>query len=161
MGHGPQPRRIDTSGIVSGYVLRLARESIPRTQTGLAEDLQVDLTTLQGWESGRRPLANMKAGALLDLRRRLPALGADSDLVQLLDAAMDAAMDADRILSGALSPPLRLEQHPLAEWVHTRATAHMFASAINGTPPDAGEPARSAAPWGRTDRTNHPCPAAA
>ncbi|MFK8910149.1 XRE family transcriptional regulator [Streptomyces sp. YS-3] len=131
MGHKPQPRKIDISGIVSGYVLRLARESIPRTQNGLAEDLEVDLATLQGWESGRRPLANVKAGALLDLRRRLPALGADSELVQLLDAAMDA----DRILSGALSPPLRLEQHPLGEWVHTRATAHMFAWAVNGTPP--------------------------
>ncbi|GGP84665.1 helix-turn-helix domain-containing protein [Streptomyces melanogenes] len=133
MGHGPPPRRLSISGIVSGYVLRLARESIPYTQTALAEALGVDLATLQGWESGRRPMANMKAGALLELRRRLPALGADTQLLQLLDAAMDA----DRILSGALGPPDRLEQHPLAEWVHTRATAHMFAWAVNGAPPPA------------------------
>ncbi|MFD9564846.1 hypothetical protein [Streptomyces sp. NPDC059994] len=35
MGHGPQPRRIDISGIVSGYVLRLARESIVATRRWL------------------------------------------------------------------------------------------------------------------------------
>ncbi|WP_268253279.1 hypothetical protein [Streptomyces subrutilus] len=44
-------------------MLRAARTSVPATQQALAEllavDLAVDLTTVQGWESGRRPLANM------------------------------------------------------------------------------------------------------
>jgi hypothetical protein len=124
-------RRRAATGCIAGYVLRLARESIPRTQIGMAEALDVDLATIQGWESGRRPLAHMKAGALLDLRRRLPALGADRDVVQLLDAAMDA----DRIISVSLDPPERPERHPLAEWVHTRATSHMIAWAVNGRPP--------------------------
>ncbi|MEV7442808.1 hypothetical protein AB0O22_16900 [Streptomyces sp. NPDC091204] len=48
----------------------------PATQQGLAELLAVDLATVQGWESGRRPLANMKAGVLLGMRRRLAVLGA-------------------------------------------------------------------------------------
>ncbi|WP_274563631.1 XRE family transcriptional regulator [Streptomyces spiramyceticus] len=127
----PPAHRRAVTGAIAGYILRLARESIPRTQIGLAEALEVDLATVQGWESGRRPLANMKAGALLDLRRRLPALGADRTVVQLLDPAMDA----DRIISVTLDPPERPGWHPLAEWVHTRDTTHMIAWAVNGTPP--------------------------
>ncbi|MEV8103155.1 helix-turn-helix transcriptional regulator [Streptomyces sp. NPDC088135] len=114
---------------MTGFVLRLARESIPCTQVALAEALRVDVDTLQGWESGRRPLANMRAGALLELRRRLPALGADTTLVRWLDAAMDADRIIAAGLDGGSSP------HPLAGWVHTRDTAHMLAWALNGTTP--------------------------
>ncbi|MEV8333889.1 XRE family transcriptional regulator [Streptomyces niveus] len=126
----PATRRTAT-GLVAGFVLRLTRESIPRTQTGLAEALGVDIGTVQGRESGRRPLAHMKAGAFLDLRRRLLALGADSTLLRL----MDAAMDADRIIGATLVPTDTPQNHPLADWVHTRDTAHMIAWAVNGTPP--------------------------
>ncbi|MCZ2526982.1 XRE family transcriptional regulator [Streptomyces sp. HB2AG] len=98
----------------------------------MAEALGVDVDTLQGWESGRRPLANMRAGALLDLRRRLPALGAEAGLVQWLDAAMDA----DRIIGAGLGDGAG-GPHPLAGWVHTRDTAHMLAWALNGTVPPA------------------------
>jgi hypothetical protein len=126
-----RPRRT-SAGAVTGFVLRLARESIPRTQAGLAEVLGVDVDTLQGWESGRRPLANMRAGALLDLRRRLPVLGADASLVQWLDAAMDA----DRIIAAGLDSDVD-GPHPLAGWVHTRDTAHMLAWALNGIVPPA------------------------
>lgn len=125
-----RPRRA-TSGAVTGFVLRLARESIPRTQVTMAEALGVDVDTLQGWESGRRPLANVRAGALLDLRRRLPALGADTLLVRWLDAAMDA----DRVIAAGLD--VGDAPHPLAGWVHTRDTAHMLAWALNGTVPPA------------------------
>ncbi|MER7623818.1 helix-turn-helix transcriptional regulator [Streptomyces sp. NPDC126503] len=59
---------------MAGFVLRLAREAAPLTQDRLAQELGVDTGTVQGWESGRRPLANVKAGRLLELRRRLPAL---------------------------------------------------------------------------------------
>lgn len=75
----------------------------------------------------------MKAGAFLDLKRRLLALGADHTALGLLDAAMDA----DRIIGAALAPPKDPALHPLAEWVHTRDTAHMIAWAVNGTPPPA------------------------
>ncbi|MFF7365391.1 helix-turn-helix domain-containing protein [Streptomyces sp. NPDC008125] len=118
--------------MVSGFVLRLVRESMPRTQAGLAEALGVDVETVQGWESGRRPLANMRAGALLELRRRLPALGGDRVLVVWLDAAMDA----DRIIAAGLDGETG-GPHPLAGWVHTRGTAHMLAWAVNGTVPPA------------------------
>ncbi|MFE9847720.1 helix-turn-helix domain-containing protein [Streptomyces sp. NPDC005576] len=117
---------------MSGFVLRLIRESIPSTQAGLAQALDVDLDTVQGWESGRRPVANMRAGALLELRRRLPALGARAATV----VWMDAAMDADRIIAAGLEGDGG-GPHPLAGWVHTRDTAHMLAWALNGTVPPA------------------------
>ncbi|MFJ2814323.1 helix-turn-helix domain-containing protein [Streptomyces sp. NPDC087294] len=121
------------SGAIAGYVLRLARESIPFTQAGFAEACGKDFTTVQGWETGRRPLANMRANDLLALRRRLPALGADPVVV----AHLAPAMDADRIISAALDPPEVGQPHPLSEWVHTRETAHMLAWALTGVTPPA------------------------
>lgn len=132
-GQAPHGRSRTSNGAVAGYVLRLARESIPAVQSSFAEALGLDLATVQGWESGRRPLANMKAGALLALKRRLPHLGADQRLVGLLDAALDA----DRIIGAALDPRDRIGEHPLAGWVHNRQTAHMIAWAVNGTAPPA------------------------
>lgn len=123
------------TGTIAGFVLRIARESVRQahsTQAGMAEAMGIDLATWQGWESGRRPLANVKAGSLLDLRRRLCAYGADPSVLSLLDAAMDA----DRIIGATVSPaPER--RHPLADWVHTRETAHMINWALNGTTPPA------------------------
>lgn len=104
----PPVRGRAVAGTVAGFVLRLARESVPRTQASMAEVLGVDLGTMQGWETGRRPLANVKAGALLNLRRRLGALGADPGVVGLLDAAMDA----DQIIGAALEPPDDIGIHP-------------------------------------------------
>lgn len=127
----PPARRRAVTGTIAGAVLRLARESIPLTQIGLAEVLGVDLGTVQGRESGRRPLAHMRAGDVLDLRRRLLTLGAQSTVL----ASIDAAMDADWLISTTLAPPARLDRHPLAGWVHTRSTAHMIAWVLNGTPP--------------------------
>ncbi|WP_461026629.1 XRE family transcriptional regulator [Streptomyces sparsus] len=100
------------------------------TQVGMAEAMGVNLDTWQGWESGRRPLANVKAGTLLELRRRLLAFGADPHVLTLLDAAMDA----DRIISATIQTEGHA-RHPLADWVHTRDTAHMIAWALNGTTP--------------------------
>ncbi len=137
------------TGVVSGYLLRLIRESIPRTQSAFAEDICRDLGTVQGWESGRRPLANTRSGDLLQLRRRLALLGADHDLVSLLGAAMDA----DRILTAVLNPPADPADHPLAGWVQSRETAHMIAWAVRGiTPPQLADrvirPRRGPAPVG-------------
>ncbi|MFI6803766.1 XRE family transcriptional regulator [Streptomyces luteogriseus] len=96
----------------------------------MAEAIGVDLATWQGWETGRRPLANVKAGALLNLRRRLLAMGADPHALHLLDSAMDA----DRIISATVRPE-NAAPHPLADWVHTRDTADMIVWALNGTVP--------------------------
>ncbi|PJN34220.1 transcriptional regulator [Streptomyces sp. CB02613] len=122
-----------TAGTIAGFVLRVARESTSiRTQVGMAEAMRVDLGTWQGWETGRRPLANVKAGVLLDIRRRLLALGADPGVLHLLDPAMDA----DRVITSTIHPGAGA-RHPLGSWVHTRETAHMIAWALNGTVPPA------------------------
>jgi DNA-binding transcriptional regulator YiaG len=41
-------------GAVSGFLLKLIRESAGLTQVQLAEKLGVDVASVQGWESGRR-----------------------------------------------------------------------------------------------------------
>ncbi|MFD7537522.1 XRE family transcriptional regulator [Streptomyces sp. NPDC059819] len=138
-----------SGGVVSGFVLRMLRESIPSPQTALAEHLDIDLGTLQGWESGRRPLGNIRTMDVLHLRRTLAALGADASLF----AWLDAAMDADRILAAVLGPPGDPAQHPLAGWVQSRETAHLVAWAVRGiTPPAlmtrAARPRRGPAPAG-------------
>jgi hypothetical protein len=138
------PAKAPSVGIVSGYLLRLARESIPRTQDGLAEDLRIDLGTLQGWESGRRPLPHVRAGDHLDLRRRLALLGADP----LLLAHTDAALDADRILTAVLEPPADTARHPLAGWVQPRDSALLIAWALRGTPPPSLT-THTSRPWPR------------
>lgn len=143
MGWKGAARGHSAAGTIAGFVLRTARESVQRgdsTQAAMAEAMGVDLATWQGWETGRRPLCNVRAGTLLELRRRLPGLGADSRVLDLLGAAMDA----DRIISATLAPE-GVGQHPLAQWVHTRDTAHMIAWAVNGTTPGAlaDRPARA------------------
>lgn len=117
------------TGTITGFVLRMARESVPLSQAAMAEALGVDLATVQGWESGRRPVANMRAMDLLGLRRRLGGLGADAAITGMLDAAMDADRIISATLTGADGP------HPLAEWVHTRDIAHMLAWALTGIRP--------------------------
>jgi DNA-binding transcriptional regulator YiaG len=48
-----------SEGRISGYVLKVIRESLGQTQERLAERLGVSAATVQGWESGRRPLMAM------------------------------------------------------------------------------------------------------
>ncbi|WP_216311703.1 helix-turn-helix domain-containing protein [Streptomyces nanshensis] len=50
------------------------------TQSALAEALEVDVTTVQGWESGRRPLSASSSTQFRSIRRHLPRCGADPAL---------------------------------------------------------------------------------
>ncbi|WP_370419598.1 XRE family transcriptional regulator [Streptomyces sp. QH1-20] len=105
----------------------------------------MDATTVQGWESGRRPVTAMAAGQLLALRRRLLGYGADPHLLVLLDAAMEA----DSVIAYALDegpPDSDLSRHPLAGWVFTRASTHMIAWALTGIAPAALPPAPAVTP---------------
>jgi hypothetical protein len=105
--HGPV-------GTVTGAVLKLTTMSAGLRQGAFAELLQVSLDTVQGWESGRRPLPATSAAALLDVRHELAAADADPHLV----AALDPAARADWIIGRTLEPDGRA--HPLAGWVTTR-----------------------------------------
>ncbi|MFE2726102.1 helix-turn-helix domain-containing protein [Kitasatospora sp. NPDC059327] len=132
-GSRPLPGRV-TEGAITGFLFKVIREQIPRTQDELAEDLGVDKSTLQGWESGRRPLSATRAGNLVAMRRRLILLGAPSGLVEMLNTAMDADLLLGEILG---ADPLhgRLGDHPLAAWVLTRDTTHMIGWAVGGVLP--------------------------
>ncbi|WP_345036018.1 helix-turn-helix transcriptional regulator [Streptomyces sannanensis] len=122
-------------GTVTGHLFKVIRERIPRTQQELAEALSVDKATIQGWESGRRPLTATQAGKLRTVSRTLLRLGASSHMLALLNEAMDA----DTVIAHALAgPPAQdIASHPLANWVFTRSTTHMLAWALTGTPPEA------------------------
>jgi transcriptional regulator with XRE-family HTH domain len=118
--------------VVSGYVLRLIREGLRLTQDGLAEHLQVDVNTVKGWETGRRPLANVKVQKYRAMRQRLQQLGADTVLLGQLDMAIDVDMFIGQVLTEVESDPA---QHTLAAWVSTRAWNELLTWVLTGTPP--------------------------
>ncbi|MBH1935855.1 helix-turn-helix transcriptional regulator [Streptomyces sp. AV19] len=134
--------------MVTGHLLKIIRERMPRTQRQLAELLRVDPTTVQGWESGRRPLTAVPASQLLTLRRRLLGHGADPELLVQLDAAMDADSVIAHVLHDAPADG-DIDRHPLSGWVFTRAATHMIAWALTGVRPTAVpgvQPARRRGP---------------
>lgn len=120
--------------MISGFLFKAIREQIPRTQEELAADLGIDKSTIQGWESGRRPLSSTKAGNLVVLRRKLILLGAPTGLVSLISLAMDADFILGEILRFRPTKAEVLE-HPLAGWVLTRDTTHMIGWAVSGILP--------------------------
>ncbi|MDA2809624.1 helix-turn-helix domain-containing protein [Nocardiopsis sp. RSe5-2] len=123
----------DREGRVSGYVLKVVRRAVSLTQEQFAERLGVDVTTVQGWESGRRPLMAVTAGTYLRLRRSLLGLGAPPPLL----GQLDSAMEADRFIGYALAceGPGDNEVHPLATWVIDRPFTDLVGWAFTGTRP--------------------------
>lgn len=121
-------------GIVSGYVLKIIRESLGLSQERLAEMLRVERNTLQGWESGRRPLTNVQVGALLRLQARLRTLGADPLFVD----SLHPATEADQLLTDLLSDEaleLPVNEHPLSALVLRRSTYDLLAWPIRSQAP--------------------------
>jgi transcriptional regulator with XRE-family HTH domain len=106
-------------GVIAGYVLKLIRESIGLTQEALAEQLDVDKNTIQGWESGRRSLTGTRVANLVQLRHHLRRLGGDGHLID----ALDDAMEADWFLAYALTiepGEIRPVDHPFASVPYPR-----------------------------------------
>lgn len=99
--------------------MKVIRESTGLTQVALAERLQMDLATVQAWESGRRPLTALRPVDLVRLRGELIVEGAPPDAFGVLRDSLDAdllisaAVEAGR---SATSP----SAHPLAQVVHRR-----------------------------------------
>lgn len=117
------------AGRVTGYLFKLIRESIPRSQGDLAGDLGVDRATVQGWESGRRPLTSVAVSQSIALRHRLSQLGASSALL----AEFGDAAEADYLLSAILEMDPRttdLASHPLGGAVMTHGLTAMLAWAV-------------------------------
>lgn len=121
-------------GIVSGFVLKLARQSAGLTQERLAESLTVDLSTVQGWESGRRPLAAMNGGDFLRLGARLSRFGAPPSTRRHLSEAIEA----DQVLSTGIvadNADIDVNAHPLAASVHRRTITNLITWPITGRLP--------------------------
>lgn len=129
MGRGPETltggRGARSIGIVSGFVLKLARQATGLTQEELAQALAVDVTTVQSWESGRRPLAAISAGDFLRFTARLAVLGAPSSTRQRLTEAIEA----DQVLAAGIaagSEVIDVHTHPLAARVYRRTVMTMI-----------------------------------
>jgi Helix-turn-helix len=128
---GPGSR---ATGVVSGFVLRLARQSAALTQEKLAEALIVDVSTVQGWESGRRPLAAMHAGEFLRLSGRLSRLGSPASTGRHLREAIEA----DQVLSVGITAANQWvdpDTHPLAATVHRRTLTNLITWPVDGQAP--------------------------
>ncbi|PSK88980.1 helix-turn-helix protein [Murinocardiopsis flavida] len=125
----------DREGRVAGYVLKIARQAVSLTQEEFAERIGVDVTTIQGWESGRRPLMAATAGTYLGVRHHLLRLGASPRLL----GQLDTAMEADRFIGYVLGTdgPIDLDRHPLATWVITRPFTDLVGWTFTGTAPGA------------------------
>lgn len=125
-------------GRISGYVLKVIRECAGQTQEQLAESLGVSAASVQGWESGRRPLMAMPAGNLMALQAQLRRHGADPGLLDTLAQGLEA----DLFLGEALATPHHKADpagHLLGTWVITRPFTEMTAWPIGGKAPHALE----------------------
>jgi transcriptional regulator with XRE-family HTH domain len=121
-------------GAVSGFLLKLIRESTGLTQVQLAEQLGVDVASVQGWESGRRPLAALRAADLVRLRIPLLRCGAQPTLF----ATLDDAIHADLIIAETLQAGGRLSKtdgHPLGTTVHTCTLSSLITWPFTGIVP--------------------------
>lgn len=121
-------------GVVSGFVLKLIRGSIGFTQADMAERLGVDISSIQGWETGKRPLTAQRAADLLRLKTRLVMLGGSPAAV----GTLQDAIEADGILSLAIAAggqPVSLDMNPLAAAVHRRSLVHMITWPFTGISP--------------------------
>ncbi|MBV9144189.1 MAG: helix-turn-helix transcriptional regulator [Pseudonocardiales bacterium] len=123
-------------GAVSGFLLKLIRESAGLTQIQLAEQLGVDVASVQGWESGRRPLTALRAADLARLRSRLLRCGAQPSLLAMLADAIQA----DLIIAQAVqagSQPITAHEHPLGAAVHQRPLTNLITWPLTGLAPDS------------------------
>ncbi|NIH83731.1 helix-turn-helix domain-containing protein [Amycolatopsis granulosa] len=124
---------------MAGFVLKLARQSVGATQDRFAEAAGVDVTTVQGWESGRRPLAAMQTRDFLRLRTTLTRLGAPASIGRHLHEAVEA----DVVLAAAVDAGpawLAPAQHPLAANVHRRSLTNLITWPITGILPEQLRP---------------------
>lgn len=124
-------------GRIAGAVLAAIRAETGMTQDGLAERMRVGLSTVQAWESGRRPLIKASFQDLQRLNRQLRADGAPAGLLQLLEQAL--LVDSIYIdMTATESRP-----HPLALLVPDRALTALLTWPITGEPPPQLRAAKS------------------
>lgn len=123
-------------GVVTGHVFRLARESTGLSQQLLAEALGVDRGTVQGWETGRRPLTAVPLSRVVTVRHQMHRLGAAPALLGwLFDAAETDHLVAETITAG--QERVDLDTHPLGSLVLTHRLSELVKWVVTGEPPMA------------------------
>ncbi|MFC8175014.1 helix-turn-helix domain-containing protein [Streptomyces sp. NPDC057325] len=129
---GSQGRTSRTrGGAISGYTFRIIREQLGHSQESIAEEVRVSADTIAGWESGRRTLTSVPVGQMLVHRHRLMRLGASPALL----LALERALEADVLLTGALDDGMPHEAHPLGALVMQRDLVEMLTWPLNGVAP--------------------------
>jgi hypothetical protein len=147
------PRR---RGVISGYVWKLIREQVGMTQFQLAEELGVDLSTVQGWESGRRPLPAVSSGQMVRFRIRLIRAGAHPRLFSVLSDAFEA----DVVIDEAIACGNRVgnaRRHPLSATVHRRDLTNLITWPLTGLMPTQLETFNQAKPVAEARWRAIPC----
>ncbi|WP_240506476.1 helix-turn-helix domain-containing protein [Thermoactinospora rubra] len=115
-------------------MLKVIRESIGLTQEQFAEHLGADTTTIQGWETGRRPLMAMPLGSFLRLRHVLVRMGTRSQLITQLETALEADRFIGYVMGCERNDPIRPD-HLLATWVITRRFTDLLVWPFTQQPP--------------------------
>ncbi len=141
--------------MISGYVWKLIREQVGMTQFQLAERLGVDVTTVQGWESGRRPLPAVSSGQMARFRIRLIRAGAHPRLFSVLGDAFEA----DVVVDEAIACGDRVgnaRHHPLSATVHRRDLTNLITWPLTGVMPTQLEIFNKPEPARRGPVASHP-----
>jgi transcriptional regulator with XRE-family HTH domain len=131
------PRR---RAIVSGYMWKLIRESANMTQFQLAEDLRLDVTTIQAWESGRRAITALSAAELSRFRVHLIRRGVSPRLFAVLADAIEADAVIDYAIEGSDETGISDWPHPLAAIVHGRDLTNLVTWPLTGVMPTQLKP---------------------
>jgi hypothetical protein len=97
------------------------------TQEETAEALGMDVGTIKGWETGRRPIGRVQVGRLAQVRRRLRELGARPALLANLDTAVTVDDFTAQAIAGDCSA--------LGSEVVTRSWMALATWAVCGRPP--------------------------
>lgn len=119
----------ELAGRIAGAVLAAIRTETGRTQQDLAEQMRVGLSTVQAWESGRRPLIKASFQDLQRLNRQLRVDGAPVGLLHLLEQALLV----DSIYTDMSATESR--SHPLALLVPDRALTELLTWPLTGETP--------------------------
>jgi len=115
--------------------MKLIRESLDLTQFELAEVLGVDVATIQGWESGRRPVTSLRVSDLAALRARLIHRGANPRLFEVLRDAIEADLVIESAVHHGATTKIEKLGHPLAATVHRRDLTNLITWTLTGSFP--------------------------
>jgi transcriptional regulator with XRE-family HTH domain len=139
--------------VVAAFVFKLLRSAAGCRQSDIAEHLRVDVSTIQGWESGRRPLSALSGTNLLRLRNSLIALDAPASAANLLTQAVEADVILSTVINAG-SVAIDPRTHPLGVAVVRRSLLALVTWPFTGVAP---APLRTlGAPLGRGPVPTHP-----